>query len=90
MHRQVGDLKTDLNNIAMRGMIIRHLVMPGASDDSREILNFISRCISSDSYVNIMKQFRPCYRSDQFPEINRRVSDGEFRAVLKVAESAGL
>ena len=90
MFRQVGELKTDSNDIAVRGMIIRHLVMPETAEDSREILNYIAQYISRDSYVNIMKQYRPCYRADEYPEINSRVSDDAFSAVLRAADVAGL
>jgi len=90
MHRQVGDLVTDESGIARRGLIIRHLVMPGAADDTRRILKRIAAELSSDSYVNIMAQYYPCHRAAEFPEIARRPSAAEYEEAVRHARSLGL
>jgi putative pyruvate formate lyase activating enzyme len=66
MHRQVGDLCLDKKGLAQRGLLIRHLVMPGMLDETEGILNFIAREISSDSYVNLMDQYHPCGDAGNF------------------------
>ncbi|MBP7529554.1 MAG: hypothetical protein KA801_16660, partial [Syntrophorhabdaceae bacterium] len=90
MHRQVGDLVTDENGIARRGLLIRHLVMPGAGEDTRAVLDFIASEISRDSYVNIMSQYYPCHRADDLPEISRRITGREYEGALAYARSIGL
>jgi len=90
MFRQVGDLVTDENGIARRGLLIRHLVMPGAAGDTRAVLDFIASQISRDSYVNIMSQYYPCYRADDLPEISRRITGEEYEEALAYARSIGL
>lgn len=90
MFRQVGDLITDENGIARRGLLIRHLVMPGAAEDTRAVLDFIASEISRDSYVNIMSQYYPCYCSDDLPEISRRITGQEYEGALAYARSIGL
>lgn len=90
MQSQVGDLVTDEYGIAKRGLIIRHLVMPGCIEDTKEVLNFIRNQISENAFVNIMPQYRPCYRAYEFPEISRRITDREFSFALDYAKSIGL
>lgn len=90
MHRQVGDLRINSRGLAERGLLIRHLVMPGCVEDSKKILRFIAEEISRDAYVNIMAQYRPCYRAYQFPEIDRPISMAEYREVVRYARSLGL
>ena len=90
MHRQVGVLKTDSRGVAERGVLIRHLVMPGDVAGSRRTLEFVARDLSADSYVNIMFQYRPVYRAHDFPEINRRPRLSEFNVVVYTARELGL
>lgn len=90
MHRQVGDLVIDERGIARRGLIIRHLVMPGAAADTRRVLKQIAAGISPDSYVNIMAQYYPCHRAGEFPEISRRPSAAEYEEAVSYALSLGL
>jgi putative pyruvate formate lyase activating enzyme len=89
MQRQVGDLVIR-NGLALRGLLIRHLVMPGHLEDSRRILEFLAGEISKAAFVNVMPQYRPCYRSDEFPEIARRPTHEEFIRVLHLGDRAGL
>lgn len=90
MHRQAGDLVLDDNGIAIKGLLIRHLVMPNNVSGTSEIMNFISREICKDTYVNVMDQYRPCgdVHDDEF--INQRLSVGEFSRAMKSAKKAGL
>ncbi len=85
MHRQVGDLVVDSAGIAQRGLLIRHLVLPGDLAGSSTILRFISEKISKSTYLNIMDQYHPDYQARQYPALDRRVSSREFQAVIKEA-----
>lgn len=90
MHRQVGDLVLDDAGIARRGLLIRHLVMPGCLDDTRKILEFIAKEISPNTYVNIMDQYRPCGTAFQFPQLKRRITSDEFEEAINHALKIGL
>ncbi len=90
MHRQVGDLAMDQKGIAQRGLLIRHLVMPGGLDETRNILEFIAREISSNSYVNVMDQYHPCGQAVTLPPLDRALSPEEFRQAGEFAQQAGL
>jgi putative pyruvate formate lyase activating enzyme len=90
MHRQVGDLVLDAHGIAQRGLIVRHLVMPGLTSDSHAILRFIADELSAQTYVNIMDQYRPCFQAGRSPEIARRTTRMEHRAVVEMAHGLGL
>jgi putative pyruvate formate lyase activating enzyme len=90
MHRQVGDLVVDEDGIARRGLIIRHLVLPGNLAGTDEIVRFIAEEISVDSYVNVMEQYRPCGKAADYPEINRCPTLDEYRRAVEAAKAAGL
>lgn len=90
MHRQVGPLQIDHEGLALRGVLVRYLVMPNQTDESKEIFNFLVKELSPDTYVNIMGQYYPSYKADKFPEINRYPSQGELSAAYQLAEKAGL
>jgi len=90
MHRQVGDLVVDERGIARRGLIVRHLVMPGMARDSEKILRFVAEELSVDTYVNVMEQYRPCFQATRFPEIARRTTAAEHRTVVDMAQRFGL
>lgn len=90
MHRQVGDLVLDANGLAVRGLLVRHLVLPGDLADSGDALLFIAREISPSTYVNLMDQYYPCYRADDFPPLDRPLLRGEYRRAAAMAERCGL
>jgi putative pyruvate formate lyase activating enzyme len=92
MYRQVGDLQFDENGLAIRGLLIRHLVMPGEIDETRKIMQFIAENISPNTYVNIMGQYYPSgkVQGNKYPEINRTITPAELSAAFKVAREAGL
>lgn len=88
MHRQVGDLQVE-GGLAVRGLLIRHLVLPNGLAGSREVLEFIAQ-LSRESYVNIMDQYHPCYKAHDYPELARRITRAEYDEVIALAESLGL
>ena len=90
MHRQVGPLTLDERGLARRGVLVRHLVMPGLLDESRDIFRFLHDEISPRTYVNVMGQYRPEYDSEQYPEIHRRPTDAEMRRARELFFEAGL
>lgn len=90
MHRQVGDLILDSRGIAERGMLIRHLVLPNGLAGSGDTVRFVAQEISSNTYLNLMGQYRPCYRAGEYPELNRRITPDEYHEVVMVARRAGL
>ena len=89
MHRQVGDLVVR-NGIAVRGLIVRHLVLPNGLAGTERVLRFIKEEISPDTYVNIMAQYYPTHRAWAYPEIARRITAEEYRRALAVAQELGL
>ncbi len=92
MFRQVGDLQIDARGLATRGLLVRHLVMPGGLEDTREIMRFLAREISPHTYVNIMDQYRPAGNVDahRYPELNRRITEEELESAYQFARAAGL
>jgi putative pyruvate formate lyase activating enzyme len=90
MHRQVGDLVIDAQGIARRGLLVRHLVLPDGLAGTARVLEFISREISPNTYVNLMGQYHPCYRADNYPELGRALTQQEHSEVLAMANRVGL
>ncbi len=90
MHRQVGDLVLDERGIAQRGLIVRHLVLPQGLAGTREVMRFIAREISPNTYVNIMDQYRPCYRAVEYPPLNRRITREEYEEAIRIAMEEGI
>lgn len=90
MHRQVGDLVISEEGIAIRGLLVRHLVMPEGLAGTEEICRFLAEEISPHTYINIMAQYRPCYKAVGHPKIGRRITRQEFESALEVARKAGL
>lgn len=89
MYRQVGDL-TIAENLARRGVLVRHLVLPNRLAGSFKVLDFIRDEISPHTYVNIMQQYRPCYRGGEYPQLARTITDEEFYEVVRYAKKVGL
>ena len=90
MHRQVGDLIVNASGIAHRGLLIRHLVLPQGLAGTREIMRFIATKISTDSYVNIMPQYRPCGRAAEIKGLSVYPSQTDYREALEAAKQEGL
>jgi putative pyruvate formate lyase activating enzyme len=90
MHRQVGVFKMDERGIAVRGVLIRHLVMPQGLAGSEKVLDYIATHLSKDAYVNIMAQYHPSYCADEFPPLTRRIRAAEFDEAIHIAKRLGL
>ncbi len=89
MYRQVGNICLDENGMAKKGMIIRHMVLPGAVDDTRRVLDYISENFPKDIYVSVMSQYAPPH--DDLPKpLDRRITRGEYERALDYAISKGL
>jgi putative pyruvate formate lyase activating enzyme len=90
MHRQVGELKTDENGIAQRGLLIRHLVLPYDLGGTETLVKFIAKNLSLNTYINIMSQYRPMYRAYDFPMLSRSITYEEYKKAVNLAKQAGL
>ena len=90
MHRQVGDLVLGADGVALRGLLVRHLVLPQDIARTRRVLEFLAREISPETYVNLMDQYRPSYRAGEYPELARALSGAEYADALAAARGAGL
>ncbi len=93
MHRQVGPLTFDERGLAVRGVLLRHLVMPGLLAETEAILCWVADELGPETYVNLMAQYRPAARvveTDEFPEIDRRLRRDEWRRAVEIALELGL
>lgn len=90
MHRQVGDLELDNNGIAVRGLLVRHLVLPHNISGTKQVMAYLARDISTNTYVNIMDQYHPEYHARQFAELFRRVTVDEFQAAVNMTIDCGI
>ncbi|MGI6492526.1 MAG: radical SAM protein [Pelotomaculum sp.] len=90
MHRQAGDLVIGENHVAIRGLLVRHLVLPGGLAGTKKVMEFLAHSISRKTYVNIMAQYRPYYKAVGHPLLGRRITDAEYREALQTAAEAGL
>ena len=92
MHRQVGPLVTDEQGIALRGVLLRHLLMPGDAAGTADIMQWIARELSPETFVNLMAQYRPAghVSARHYTEINRRISSEEFHEAHEAFRAAGL
>ena len=90
MHRQVGDLQLDEHGIAQRGLLVRHLVLPGELAGSDAVLAFLANEISTNTYLNLMDQYRPCYRAADYPPLDRSLTTEEYNEALLLAKKHGL
>jgi len=90
MHRQVGDLVLDGRGVALRGLLVRHLVMPDGLAGSREVMRFLADEVSRDTYVNVMAQYRPVGAAREMPPLDRRPGRAEHSQAVAAAFEAGL
>jgi len=90
MHRQVGDLQLDCGGIAERGLIVRHLVLPGGLAGTEAALRFIAERISKNTYVNIMDQYHPAHKANDHPPLGRRITRQEYDEAMAIARGLGL
>jgi putative pyruvate formate lyase activating enzyme len=89
MHRQVGDLRMNEDGVAVRGLLVRHLVLPNGMAGTEKVMAYLAS-LSPRTYVNIMAQYRPQYRAGEVAAIARPVTAGEFREAVQAALAAGL
>jgi putative pyruvate formate lyase activating enzyme len=90
MHRQVGELLVDENGIALRGLMIRHLVLPNNIAGTAKFVQFVAHQLTRSTYVNIMAQYRPEHKARQIPELSRRITAAEYQQATDWARQAGL
>ena len=90
MHRQVGDLQLDEQGIAQRGLLVRHLLLPGELAGTEAVLAFLANDISSNTYLNLMDQYYPCYRASENPPLDRTLYENEYQQAFAYAEQYGL
>ncbi len=90
MHGQVGDLVVDGKGIAVNGLLVRHLVLPGNLADTEKVVEFLAGDISKGTFLNIMAQYYPAHEAFEYPELNRRITGKEYRDAIKIAERYGL
>jgi len=90
MHRQVGDLVLDDRGVALRGLLVRHLVLPNGLAGTTEIARFLAEEVSRDTYINVMDQYRPCYRANEYPALDRRITQAEYEEAVAAVRAVGL
>ena len=90
MHRQVGELVVDESGVALRGLIIRHLVLPENIAGTDRFVRFVAKKLSPSTYVNIMAQYRPEHEAKRYPPLSRRITGAEYRQAIEWARQAGL
>ncbi len=90
MHRQVGDLVIDDDGIAVRGLLVRHLVLPEGAAGTAEVVRFLSQEVSRNTYLNVMAQYRPEYNACGYSDIDRSLTAQEYREAVQMAADAGL
>lgn len=90
MHRQVGDLQLNEQGIVQRGLLVRHLLLPGELAGTEAVLAFLANDISSNTYLNLMDQYYPCYRASENPPLDRTLYESEYQQAFAYAEQYGL
>ncbi|PIQ93780.1 MAG: radical SAM protein [Nitrospirae bacterium CG_4_10_14_0_8_um_filter_41_23] len=90
MHKQVGDLLIDNRGIAMRGLLVRHLVLPEGIAGTAGVVKFIAGEVSKDTYINIMDQYHPCFKAFDNPPLDRRITGREYSEAIRMAVESGL
>jgi len=90
MQQQVGDLVIERDGIARRGLLVRHLVLPGYLDNTEKVLKFLASEVSPNCFVNVMGQYYPAYEADKYPPLNRRLTAAEYREAINMARQYGL
>ncbi|MDD2551453.1 MAG: hypothetical protein PHO84_03585 [Dysgonamonadaceae bacterium] len=90
MDRQVGGLKVDSRNIAYRGLLIRHLMLPGGLEDTKGVIEFIKKELSSDVLVNLMNQYHPTHKAFEYKEIDKRLGFMEHKEAYDYGKKLGL
>jgi putative pyruvate formate lyase activating enzyme len=90
MHRQVGDLLVSRDGIAVRGLLVRHLVLPHGLAGTREAFRFLAEEVSTQTYLNVMAQYRPCFEAVGKSRIGSALSQSDYLEALNLAKEWGL
>lgn len=90
MFRQVGEFLVDESGMLKRGMVVRHLILPGYTEDSKDVIEHIYNLFRDKIFISIMNQYTPLKHVEKFPEINRKVTEGEYDEVVDFALSLGI
>ncbi len=90
MHRQVGDLKIDEQGVAQRGLLVRQLVLPNRLAGTQGVVSFLAQEVSTNTYLNIMAQYHPCYKAFDIPSLGRPLHRQEFNEAIELAHQQGL
>lgn len=90
MQRQVGDLWINSSGVAERGLLVRHLLMPGGLEESKAIFKYLAEHISKNCYLNIMDQYRPCGKALDIPGLEKTIAVEQYQQAIKSAEENGL
>jgi putative pyruvate formate lyase activating enzyme len=89
MHRQVGDLEVDDRGVAVRGLLVRHLALPRNQATTAEVARFIAG-VSTNTYFNLMDQYRPCHEAHLHSDLDRILTQQEWRDAREAVLDAGL
>jgi putative pyruvate formate lyase activating enzyme len=90
MHRQTGDLVLDDRGIALRGLLVRHLVLPTGLAGTREVMRFLAGEVSKNTYVNVMDQYYPCGNVSHQSPLSRRITREEYEEAIGAAREEGI
>jgi putative pyruvate formate lyase activating enzyme len=90
MYSQVGNLKLDDRNIAQRGMIVRHLILPENMAGTREALTFLKNTFGKEINISLMAQYTPMFKAEEIPDINRRLTVKEYQEAIALLEELDL
>jgi putative pyruvate formate lyase activating enzyme len=90
MHRQVGVLEVNNRGLAVRGLMIRHLIMPNGIAGTNKFLKFVAKNFPKNTYLNLMAQYRPEYKAFDYPKIARRLKRSEYQNAVRLAKKYGL
>ncbi|HUU44454.1 MAG TPA: radical SAM protein [Acidobacteriota bacterium] len=90
MHRQVGTLQIDDEGVATRGLLVRHLVLPGGLSGSEQVFRFLAEEISPETHVSLMSQYFPAHQVGDHPLLGRRLTAEEYEQALAALTAAGL
>ena len=90
MHAQVGELELDEGGLAVRGLLVRHLVLPDLAESTDGVLRFLAERISPRTFVNVMAQYHPCYRAEEYPGLGRPLRRDEHQRAVDTARRIGL
>ena len=90
MYRQVGNLVVDEQGMAKKGLIVRHLVLPGGLSGTGAVMKFLAEEVSKDVYVSLMSQYFPAYKATEFKELSQRIAPKEYEAARRIMERYGM